>query len=162
MRTHISHSVGFHSTTAYHPISNMLRPRWHKPDVEVEAETERARCILVFHAKPQPRVDPVCTIVGAEALLFARLLRSWHQERGITSSLSDITSCPSYLQIIGMGEKAVPLILRQLKREGDDPDHWFAALEAVARHDPVPRADYGDTVKMAEAWFRWADANDAW
>ena len=91
---------------------------------------------------------------------FARLIERWHAERGITSSMSEMIACPSYLKIVGMGEKALPLILGQLEHEGDDPDHWFAALEAITGEDPVPEDAYGDTKKMAAAWLSWAEVYD--
>ncbi len=91
---------------------------------------------------------------------FVRLVEQWRVERGAKSSLSDMILCPSYLRIIGMGEEALPLVLRQLKSEGDDPDHWFTALEAITGQDPVPKDAYGDTVKMAEAWLLWAKENN--
>ena len=61
-----------------------------------------------------------------------------------------------------MGEKAVSLILAQLVREGDDPDHWYAALEAITGEDPVPENAYGDTVKIAAAWITWAEGKNGW
>ena len=94
-----------------------------------------------------------------EDAVFALLVRQWHEERGISSSFSDMVLCPSYQRIIGMGEKAIPLILAQLRRESDDPDHWYAALEAITGEDPVPTDVYGDTVKIAEAWLLWAEEN---
>ena len=94
-----------------------------------------------------------------EESLFTRLVEQWHVERGITSSLSDMIVCPSYLRIIAIGERALPLILNQLRREGDDPDHWFAALEAITGEDPVPENAYGDTVTIAKAWLLWAEEN---
>ncbi len=96
-----------------------------------------------------------------DELTFAQRMEQWHVERGFTSSLSEMFACPSYQQIIGMGEKALPLILAQLRREGDDPDHWFAALEAITGHDPIPEDAYGDTLKMAEAWLSWAEERNA-
>ena len=89
-------------------------------------------------------------------IVFAHLVNQWHEERGATSSVSEMVECPSYLKIIEMGQKALPLIVAQIRREADDPDHWFAALEAITGDDPVPEAAYGDTVKMAEAWLTWA------
>lgn len=93
---------------------------------------------------------------------FEHLRDNWYMERGVSSSLSRITSCPSYLRIMGMGEKALPMILAQLRREGDDPDHWFTALEAITGEDPVTQDMYGSTVKMAMAWLEWANANAHW
>ena len=34
---------------------------------------------------------------------FDRLWEAWYVERGVSSSLSELTSYPSYLRIIGMG-----------------------------------------------------------
>lgn len=93
---------------------------------------------------------------------FTRLAEQWHKERGVTSSLSEMFACPSYQQIIGMGEKALPLIFARLRREGDDPDHWFAALGAITGQNPVPEDAYGDTLKMAGAWLSWAEERNVW
>lgn len=42
---------------------------------------------------------------------------------------------PAYQQIIGMGEKALPLILRDLR---DRPTgHWFWALNAITGEEPT-------------------------
>ena len=93
---------------------------------------------------------------------FAQLVKQWNVERNIVSSLSEIAMCPSYLMIIAMGETALPLIIAQLKREGDDPDHWFVALEAITGNDPIPEEAYGDTLSMAEAWLSWAEEENVW
>ena len=99
-------------------------------------------------------------ILHEEGILFATLVDQWHQERGAISSFSEMILCPSYQRIIGMGAEALPLILAQMRREGNDPDHWSAALEAITGADPVPEEACGDTVKIAEAWFVWAEEND--
>ncbi len=90
---------------------------------------------------------------------FFALRDRWYVERGPISALSEIVGCPSYRQIIGMGRRAVPLILNQLRQEGDDPDYWFTALEAITGADPVAESDYGDMVAMARSWRDWADRN---
>jgi hypothetical protein len=92
-----------------------------------------------------------------DAAKFQRLIRQWHHERGITSSIVEMAMCPSYQQIIGMGPVAVPLILRQMESEGDDPDMWFWALTAITNADPIPDEIRGDYVEMAKAWLEWAD-----
>ncbi len=92
---------------------------------------------------------------------FAQLLKLWHKEMGVTSSLSEMMTCPSYRNIIGMGERALRPILNQLEREGDDPNHWFVALESIVGHDPIPEDAIGDTVRMAEAWLQWAEDTNA-
>ena len=64
---------------------------------------------------------------------------------------------PAYQKIIGLGADAVPLILEELKIEGDEPDQWFWALRALAEDNPVAPEDQGDFLKMAQAWIRWGE-----
>jgi hypothetical protein len=59
---------------------------------------------------------------------------------------------PAYQQIIGLGNEAVPLLLRELKKE---PDHWFWALKAITGVDPVEPTQRGRVKEMAGAWLRW-------
>ncbi len=102
------------------------------------------------------------SFVGEDTALFAHLVVQWYKERGATSSLSEMILCPAYQRIIGMGEAAVPLILTQMREEKDNPDHWSAALEAITGANPVPEEICGDTVRIAEAWFVWAEENNVW
>ena len=95
--------------------------------------------------------------------MFLRLVEQWRAERiGATSSMAEIISCPSYLRIIGMGLRALPFIMEQLERDGDEPDHWCAALEAITGEDPVPDDAHGDTVRIAQAWIAWNRARVVW
>ncbi len=88
--------------------------------------------------------------------LFQRLVDQWHEERkGAFSSMAEMIACPSYLRIIGLGANVLPLIIGQLKREGDNPDHWCAALEAITGEDPVPEHAHGNTVLIARQWISW-------
>lgn len=93
---------------------------------------------------------------------FHRLKELWRRERGATSSITIMATCPSYQGIIGMGETAVPLILRELENEGDQPDMWFWALKAITRDDPVSERDRGDMKAMADAWLSWGTGRYAW
>jgi hypothetical protein len=93
---------------------------------------------------------------------FRILTENWRRERGIASSVTKMAMCPSYQRIIGMGGAAVPFILREMENEGDDPDHWFWALEMITGADPVPIEAYGDTVQMAQAWRSWAEGRYVW
>lgn len=91
---------------------------------------------------------------------FRLLVEQWHIERPkSTSSMAEIIACPSYLRIIGMGSRVLSLIIEQLEREGDEPDHWCAALEAVTGEDPVPEDAHGDTVRIAQEWIAWHRRN---
>jgi hypothetical protein len=83
---------------------------------------------------------------------FARLAAQWKTERGPVSSLSEMVMHPSYQQIIGMGQLAIPFLLRELEQS---PDHWFWALMAITGIDPVPPEHRGDLARMSDDWLRW-------
>ena len=88
---------------------------------------------------------------------FQHLADEWRRERGAMSSITEMAMLPSYQKIIGMGDAAIPLILTELKSEGDDPDQWFWALGAITGANPVSPEDQGDFVKMAQAWLKWSE-----
>jgi hypothetical protein len=83
---------------------------------------------------------------------FQDLARHWREERGPTSSTTDMAMCPSYQRIIGLGPAVITLILRELER---DPDHWFWALKAITGVDPVAPERRGRLRDMAQDWITW-------
>ena len=87
---------------------------------------------------------------------FEMLAERWKNETVHCSSVLEMAMHPAYQQIIGMGQRAVPFILRDLKQQ---PAHWFWALRAIAGEDPVSPNDKGDLLKMAEAWLNWGSRN---
>lgn len=81
---------------------------------------------------------------------FKQLSDRWRGETKYLSSLSKITMHPAYQKIIGMGERAVPLILREMQQRGG---HWLWALHAITDEDPAPpNATFGEAV---QAWLDW-------
>lgn len=95
---------------------------------------------------------------------FRSLAEKWREERGASSSMEEIILCPSYLGIIALGEeKAVPLIMAELESEGDEPDHWFWALQILTGQNPVSEEDEGDLRRMSQIWRKWGRDNGyAW
>lgn len=87
---------------------------------------------------------------------FRSLVDSWKASSLNLSSIEDMVLLPSYLEIIGIGPAAIPLLIDELERE---PDHWFPALTAITGVSPVLPADQGDLDRMAHAWIKWAKAN---
>ncbi len=107
-------------------------------------------------------VKPHSLISGPQEdwMEFRRLVGQWKTERGVLSSITQSALCPAYQSIIGMGRRAVPLILRQLKSERNDPDQWFWALQVITGDQPVKDEDRGNYVKMAQAWLDWGISED--
>jgi hypothetical protein len=87
---------------------------------------------------------------------FEALARRWKTETRRMATVREMVRHPAYEEIIGLGDAAVPMLLRELQR---DPDHWFAALRAITAADPVPEESRGDVRRMAECWIRWGREN---
>ena len=87
-----------------------------------------------------------------EATHFHILAERWKKETAHQSNVAKKALHPAYQEIIGMGERAVPLILTELGRE---PDDWFWALHAITGANPIPPASRGNLLAMAEAWLQW-------
>lgn len=84
--------------------------------------------------------------------LFNQLASQWESETGMLSVLSQKVLHPAYQRIIGMGEKAIPLLLKELERE---PNHWFWALRAITGVNPVKPENRGRIKRMAQDWLDW-------
>lgn len=83
---------------------------------------------------------------------FGAMVKAWKAGRGPTSSAAKMAEHPAYAQIIGLGQTAVPLLLKELHRE---PDHWFVALHKITGENPIPKKDAGNVRAMARAWVEW-------
>lgn len=88
-------------------------------------------------------------------LIFNQNVARWKSETLHWSSIQKMISHPSYLRIIGIGKPVIPLLIRELH---NNPDHWFAALEAVTGENPVPpTANFPQAVA---AWVEWWERNN--
>jgi len=82
--------------------------------------------------------------------LFSDLVETWRNDTAFLSSITDMVLHESYQRIIGLGQRAIPLILKELQHE---PDQWFWALRAITGENPVKEEDAGNIKAMAEAWI---------
>jgi hypothetical protein len=105
-----------------------------------------------------PKGEPgsIATNTGFPSASMARLFHEhaerWKNETGHLSSVTWMTTHPSYLRVIGFGQDVLPLILKELK---EHPDHWLVALNAITREDPAPEAA---TFREAVAtWIKWGE-----
>jgi hypothetical protein len=109
---------------------------------------------------PHPKETPnreLQSLIGATrekniAPRFKELENEWKSTRRSTSFARDLISHPAYLEIIGMGPDALPLILKELETE---LDHWFVALKSISGEDPVPAETKGNMNEMRNAWLKW-------
>jgi len=113
-------------------------------DAPKKNETDLAQAFFAYREKDA--VDPAIRDT------FARLLAKWREERSPTDPGLSMFLRPAYQEIIGLGMQAVPLILRELEHQ---LDHWFWALAAITRENPVPQQFRGDLRKMRDYWLSW-------
>src|SRR5271165_5589650 len=130
---------------------NAVTARWAR--VVRDSDADESIDTVITSSPRDCVVDPATK----RWLKFQNLVNEWRRERGAMSSITEMAMLPPYQSIIGMGDDAVPLILAELKSEGDEPDQWFWALKAITAADPVSLEDQGNFAKMAQAWLKWAE-----
>jgi hypothetical protein len=82
---------------------------------------------------------------------FENLVKVWKKATQHYSFLRQKIVHPAYLRIVGMGEKAIPLILEELKKHPSAS--WFPALEAISGNDAAPAAKSID--EAIQSWLNW-------
>lgn len=81
------------------------------------------------------------------------LAEEWREATDHFSILQQKISHPSYLQIIGLGRRAVPQLLIELR---DRPGFWFTALRVLTGDNTAVDAPPGDFAGQRAAWLHWA------
>jgi hypothetical protein len=82
---------------------------------------------------------------------FENLVKAWKKTTVHYSFIRQKIVHPAYLRIIGMGEKAIPLILEELKERPSAS--WFPALEAISGNNAVQAAENID--EAVQSWLTW-------
>ena len=90
--------------------------------------------------------------VSKTLAIFSTSLGKWKSDTAFSSSLTEILMHPGYQRIIGLGQDAVPFILRELADHGGQ---WYWALQAISGENPVPEEDQGRPRQMTAAWVQW-------
>lgn len=83
---------------------------------------------------------------------FNQLAQAWKSDTALLSDLSKKSMHPAYQSIIGMGQDALPMLLRELDKY---PSHWFWALRAITGANPVKPENRGRIKRMAQDWLEW-------
>jgi hypothetical protein len=83
---------------------------------------------------------------------FHILANQWQSEVEGISSTATMSEHPAYKEIISMGNKIVPLLLQELKK---NPLYWLLALNEITGVNPIKPEQRGKIKQMAEAWLEW-------
>jgi hypothetical protein len=87
------------------------------------------------------------------ARVFADLAGQWRDETAHLSDDAVASAHPNYRALIALGKRVIPFMLGEL--QGDNPEHWFDALEQITGENPVRPEQRGNIHQMAAAWIEW-------
>jgi hypothetical protein len=83
---------------------------------------------------------------------FYTLASQWESEVEGISSTVKMSQHPAYQEIVSMGTKVVPLLLKELQ---NNPLYWLSALSQITGENPIKPEQRGRIKQMAEAWLEW-------
>jgi hypothetical protein len=87
---------------------------------------------------------------------FKILSEKWKNESKYISLVKKSFKLESYQEIIKMGEKVIPFLLKELSETNK---YWFEALREITKQNPVKPANYNDFKKMTDDWLGWGREN---
>lgn len=157
----ISRRMGVSSATVLNRMDRLfekVRSAIHAHSGEMEDSARRLRLDRHDTSRAVPETHPSEKPDQTEETSpdlqeeFRNLVEQWRRETMHISSTTERATNFAYQQIIGMGEKVLPLIFRELQETGG---HWFWALRAITRQNPVPPEARGNINGMAQAWLEW-------
>jgi hypothetical protein len=93
---------------------------------------------------------------SAIKLKFQELCTKWKIETITCASPTKKYLNENYLKIIKLGEKVIPFILQEMKR---DPDDWFLALRILSETNPVNPEESKNFRLATDAWIKWGEEN---
>lgn len=134
----------------YEPLSPLEEALERVSDLESRCEAMMAGLRMVKARLQHLRLTS--TDQETTAARFKPLFERWHRDTAHLSADEDIAMHPAYQQIIGLGEKALTLILTELQTK---LGHWFWALTAITGENPVPENERGSLRLMREHWLQW-------
>lgn len=92
------------------------------------------------------------SIDGTTEQRFQQLAREWLRDTAFVSDPIEKFMHPAHMKILGMGEKILPLVLREVERMSG---HWFMVLDAISPENPVTPEDQASPERTAHAWVDW-------
>jgi len=96
---------------------------------------------------PAPHLVPL-----PDRAAFKAQYEQWLRDSLFDSLPDRMTRYDSYKAIVDQGERVVPLIAAELRKE---PSFLFLALEDITQADPVAPELRGDLKATVSAWLSW-------
>jgi hypothetical protein len=115
-----------------------------------EREVLEKRLARILNLDPPIGMRIVASEEDAKA--FAGYVRRWDEATAMRS-LSDMATVNHYFyRILAMGERAIPLVLREMSLRRR---RWFRAMQALAPYGDDPAKDAKTFDEGVDAWLAW-------
>lgn len=101
--------------------------------------------VRIVEPAPEPEDWP-------ERSAFKEHYAQWLSDSLFDSLPNRMTRHDSYRAIVALGERVVPLIAAELRKQ---PSFLFLALEDITQSDPVPDEVRGNLNATVAAWLSW-------
>lgn len=124
---------------------------WLDHDDTSEAYSIGGKGTRVVEAYEVSLRRPIDEVDNEDRSTFDKIVDQWWPVALLSSSIHAVILTPAYQEMIGMGPRALPLVLTALKDRGGP--HWFWALRAIARDDVG--SGLVTVSEAREAWVRW-------
>jgi len=85
---------------------------------------------------------------------FISLKKKWIESASLHSNPSLLYGDENYQEIISMGEKIIPILIRDLNTNDGD---WIRALNEITGINPIKESNIGYMEKMIQDWREWYD-----
>lgn len=77
-----------------------------------------------------------------------------YEATGMLSNPDARAAHPTHQAVVALGPAVVPLLLRDVERRHN---HWFMALTAITKENPIRPEHAGFIPKMVEDWSAWGE-----
>ncbi len=92
---------------------------------------------------------------------FYQLMKEWNEERKYMSILEDGLECHACQQIIEMGNDAIPMILKEMRKatkaKGIELAYWSLVLEKITGGNPDSKNTYHNPNVFVDAWVKYLE-----
>ena len=96
--------------------------------------------------------EPIYFAAWPQRAQFKESYAKWLEDSLFDSLPDQMRAHPSFQAIVAQGDRVVPLIASELRRE---PSFLFLALEEITGEEPVPVEAEGDLNATVAAWLTW-------
>lgn len=107
------------------------------------------------HKRETKTVSSETSAIDKTKQEFETLVKTWKKATSHFSYTTQRIIHPAHLRIIGMGEKALPLILQEMNNYPSG--NWFTALEAISGFDAAK--DAHNIREAIHLWLEWGKQN---